>query len=136
MKIKLYIIALASAALTACSSYSPVAEFSGIADELEQNSQTYTADDWAGIISQYESIIESMQGYEYSDEELQEIGHQQGRCLAYITKGYAILAAKKGAGYLNQLKGLVEGFEQEFGDGDEIVNSVESLIDGILGGNN
>ena len=135
MKTKLFIITLAAAVRTACSSYSTSAEFSGIADELEQNSQTYTDDDWAGIISQYESIVESMQGCEYSDEELQEIGRQQGRCLAYITKGYALLAAKKGAGYLNQLKGLVEGFEQEFGDEEEIVNSVEGLIEGILDGN-
>lgn len=135
MKTKLFIITLAAAVLTACSSYSTSAEFSGIADELEQNSQTYTDDDWAGIISQYESIVESMQGCVYSDEELQEIGRQQGRCLAYITKGYALLAAKKGAGYLNQLKGLVEGFEQEFGDEEEIVNSVEGLIEGILDGN-
>ena len=135
MKTKLFIITLAAAVLTACSSYSTSAEFSGIADELEQNSQTYTDDDWAGIISQYESIVESMQGCEYSDEELQEIGRQQGRCLAYITKGYALLAAQKGAGYLNQLKGLVEGFEQEFGDEEEIVNSVEGLIEGILDGN-
>ncbi len=119
----------------ACSSYSPASEFASLADELEQKSASYTTEDWENAIATYQSIIQYSEGYEFSNEELQEIGRQQGRCLSYITKGYAKIAAKVGSSYLNQLKGIFEGFTEEFGDGSDIANDIIKSFDGLLESN-
>lgn len=118
--------------VASCGSYSPSKEYAAIADELEKNSDNYTIDEWEAIIQHYESVIEASEGCEFSNEELEEIGKQQGRCLAYITKGYAKLAAQKGASYLHQLKGLVDGFKEEFGDGSDIQDSIMDALGGLL----
>lgn len=115
-----------------CSSYSPAKELSHIANDLEYNSENYTIEDWENIILQYKSVLESMADYECSDEERLEIGRQQGRCLAYLTKGYAKIAAKKSASFLNQLKGVVEGFEESFGDGRDVTNDILKAFDGLF----
>lgn len=115
-----------------CSSYSPAKELSHIANDLEYNSENYTIEDWENIILQYKSVLESMADYECSDEERLEIGRQQGRCLAYLTKGYAKIAAKKSASFLNQLKGVVEGFEESFGDGRDVTNDILKAFEGLL----
>lgn len=115
-----------------CSSYSPAKELSYIADDLEYNSENYTIEDWENIILQYKSVLESMADYECSDEERLEIGRQQGRCLAYLTKGYAKIAAKKSASFLKQLKGIVEGFEESFGDSRDVTNDILKVFDDRL----
>lgn len=118
-----------------CSSYTPATEFANLTDELEQNSDRYTTEDWENAIATYQSIIRYSDGYEFSNEELQEIGRQQGRCLSYITKGYAKIAAKAGSSYLNQLKGIFEGFTEELGDGSDIANDILKSFDGLLESN-
>lgn len=126
------ILAVFACLAISCSSYSPAKELSYIADDLECNSENYTTEDWENVIQQYKSVLESMADYECSDEERLEIGRQQGRCLAYLTKGYAKIAAKKSASFLNQLKGVVEGFEESFGDGRDVTNDILKAFDGLL----
>lgn len=132
MKIKSFITILAAFVFATSCSYSASEDFSSLADELEANSANYTVEDWENVIYQYEGILEEMQNHDIAPEERREIGRQQGRCLAYITKGYAIIAAKEGINDLNQLKGMIEGFTEGLGRADDIENSVNNLFNDLL----
>lgn len=117
-----------------CNTYQPLGELEAFSYELENNSSTYTIDDWKDAFQTYKDIVTSLDGIELSEEEAHEFGRINGICTANLAKGSVVLAEEASSSGINFLDGLVEGFRSSF-DEDFINNTLESLeneIDGIL----
>ena len=56
-------------------------------EELKENSSDYSSQDWEEANEQYQLLVEQIDQYEYTDEELKEIGKIKARCLKRMTKG-------------------------------------------------
>ena len=88
--------------------------------DLEQNHENYTLEDWDKAQAEYELLSTHIKGYQYTDEQLVEIGRLQGKCAAYLTKGYfkrleiGIIQAT------GAIKGYMEGMEQMTPDSSSI----------------
>lgn len=117
-----------------CNTYTPLGELEAFSYELENNSSSYTIDDWKAAFQTYKNIIASMEGIELSEEETHEFGRINGICTANLAKGAVVLAKDASNTGINFLDGLIEGFQSSF-DEDFINDTFESLedkIDGIL----
>lgn len=121
--------------LIRCSSYNPISELDAFASELENNSSSYTVDDWENAFQTYEGIIASMEGIDLTDEEIRKLGRINGVCTAHLAKGALVLAKDASSTGLTFLEGLVDGFKSTFGEqyienaADSFEEKLESLID-------
>lgn len=123
-----------SLVLVSCNSkYRAVNDLQSIQYELETYADNYSVDEWEDLLYRYENTIEKIYQYEYTKEELEEIGKIQGRCAALLLEK----AIGKGSTVLSSLAvhaaGLVKGFSEEFGvdniDFDDVGSSMEKLLD-------
>ena len=55
--------------------------------KLYDDSSKYSRQDWESAFVLYQQIIERIDQYKYTDEELKEIGKLKARCLKQMTKG-------------------------------------------------
>lgn len=95
------------------TSKTPIGELSSLVERVEDKYDEFTEDDWDKIASEYERIEEKMSKYEFTDEELKEIGKLKGRIYAKMTKN-AVKDFSKQLEYLGkQIEGGVEGFFEE-----------------------
>lgn len=88
--------------------------------DLEQNHENYTLEDWDKAQAEYELLSTQIKGYQYTDEQLVEIGRLQGKCAAYLTKGYFKRFEKNLIQTLGVFKGYMEGMEQMTPDSSSI----------------
>lgn len=88
--------------------------------DLEQNHENYTLEDWDKAQAEYELLSTQIKGYQYTDEQLVEIGRLQGKCAAYLTKGYFKRFEKNLIQTLGVFKGYMEGMEQMAPDSSSI----------------
>lgn len=126
---KRFLIILFTAALigfNGCSSYNPITELDAFAFELDNNSSSYSVDDWKNAFQTYEAIIASMEGIQLTEEETREFGRINGVCTAHLAKGAVVLAKDASSTGLTFLDGLVNGFKSTF-DEQYIENAVESF---------
>ena len=103
--------------LNGCSSYNPLlSELDAFACELENNSSSYTVDDWAKSFQTYEEIIDSIESIELTKEETREYWRIKRVCKPYLEKGAEVVkeATSSEPTFLekvgNFLGGFVEGF--------------------------
>lgn len=61
-------------------------ELSLLIEDIEENSDNYTDEDWEYVIEEYSLIEQEMENYEYTDEELREIGRLKGIFAMKIAK--------------------------------------------------
>ena len=85
--------------------------------ELQENSNNYTEQDWDDAEKKYEEIDNELQQYEYSDEELKNIGRLKGKCATYFMKSY-VKSVKDGIRKFSKefegaAEGIMEGFNSE-----------------------
>ena len=99
-----------SATLFACTPKDPVKKLKKLADKVEQNYKTYTADDWEDIAQQYSELKAEFEKDERTKEELKEFARQKGRIKGYMTKKTLNKLGKKVEGLANELEGGIEGF--------------------------
>ena len=99
-----------SATLFACTPKNPVKKLKKLADKVEQNYKTYTADDWEDIAQQYSELKAEFEKDERTKEELKEFARQKGRIKGYMTKKTLNKLGKKVEGLANELEGGIEGF--------------------------
>ncbi len=88
--------------------------------DMEQNHENYTLEDWDKAQAEYELLCTQIKGYQYTDEQLVEIGRLQGKCAAYLTKGYFKRFEKNLIQTLGVFKGYMEGMEQMAPDSSSI----------------
>ena len=87
-------------------------------EELQQNGDDYTADDWDAVITEMNDIDNFIKQYQsdYSEEEIKEIGRLKGLCLTQITK-YSVHSFKdKLNNVMKEAEGIFEGFTEGLTD--------------------
>ena len=84
-------------------------------ERIEQKSDKWSDADWDDAAMHYSEICQTIERYDYSDEELREIGKLKGRCLAKFSK-HAFDAGTKGMhdAYI-ELGGALEGLFEGLG---------------------
>lgn len=99
---------------SACeTSQTPVDHLSALLQRIDNESDGYTEEDWNNITNEYTEIEEELSKYEYTDEELKEIGRIKGQILAKVTKSTVKDIKKQMEDLSKQLEGGLEGFMEE-----------------------
>ncbi|MDO4497363.1 MAG: hypothetical protein Q4B58_06005 [Bacteroidales bacterium] len=105
---------VASACLCSCApdKNSAMKKLERITNDVEANYKEYTQADWEQFMNDYreaDSLINVFRK-EYTQEELEAIGRNKGRCAGYLVKG----AVNKGKQQLEsagkKVKSMIEGF--------------------------
>ena len=110
-KISLLFVFLVMLFVTACSGpQAPVKELRKLADEIEMNYDRYTDEELENVVARLEAIDKKMEQYEYTDEELHEIGRLNGRLTMYLAKAYMKRAGSELGEITQELLGGMEGF--------------------------
>jgi hypothetical protein len=86
--------------------------------ELQENSNGYSEKDWEEAKQKYENIETQLQQYDYTDEELKEIGKLEGKCSTYFMKSY-IKSIKRNIHNLSkEIEGAAEGVKEVINSND------------------
>ena len=112
-----FILLLMSIAFTSCDKrQSAINDLENFSEELKENSSDYSSQDWEEANEQYQLLVEQIDQYEYTDEELKEIGKIKARCLKRMTKG----AMKQLQDGIHSITKQMEGAIEECGiDSDD-----------------
>jgi hypothetical protein len=100
----------------------PIKKLEKLDRTLVQQSESFTEQDWENALMEYEQIEQELSMYNYTDEELRQIGKMKGRLLAKISKEYLNKTMDEVDSYLKMFEGALEGFMEELGsalDGEE-----------------
>ena len=100
----------------------PIKKLEKLARTLVQQSESFTEQDWENALMEYEQIEQELSMYNYTDDELRQIGKMKGRLLAKISKEYLNKTMDEVDSYLKMFEGALEGFMEELGsalDGGE-----------------
>lgn len=101
---------------TACvNSQTPIKELEKIAKEVEENYNSYTQEDIDEVLVRLDAVEKEFDKYEYTDEELREIGRLNGRMSAYLTKAALNNLGSSMGDLFQELGGGIEGFMEAFG---------------------
>ena len=100
----------------------PIKKLEKLDRTLVQQSESFTEQDWENALLEYEQIEQELSMYNYTDDELRQIGKMKGRLLAKISKEYLNKTMDEVDSYLKMFEGALEGFMEELGttlDGGE-----------------
>ena len=116
-RIHFFIMLVMSIAFTSCDKkQSAINDLENFSEELKEYSSDYSSQDWEEANEQYRLLVEQIDQYEYTDEELKEIGKIKARCLKQMTKG----AMKQFQDGIHSITKQMEGAIEEFGiDSDD-----------------
>lgn len=104
-------MALSAMIFTSCNKQQEALdELRGFTEYLKENSDDFSKQDWKEAKLQYEDIVTQLEEYDYSDEELKEIGRLKAACYKVMSKGAASQLEKT----INSITNQVEGFIEEF----------------------
>lgn len=97
-------------------------ELSLLIEDIEENSDNYTDEDWEYVIEEYSLIEQEMENYEYTDEELREIGRLKGIFAMKIAKQVLKDYTEDIKDMQLQFEGGLDGIKEELNkdDYDEI----------------
>lgn len=122
-RIYFFIMLVMSIAFTSCDKkQSAINDLENFSEELKENSSDYSSQDWEEANEQYQLLVEQIDQYEYTDEELKEIGKLKARCLKQMTKG----AMKQFQDGIHSITKQMEGAIEEFGINSEDDDSDDS----------
>jgi hypothetical protein len=93
----------------------PIKKLEKLDRTLVQQSESFTEQDWENALMEYEQIEQELSMYNYTDEELRQIGKMKGRLLAKISKEYLNKTMDEVDSYLKMFEGALEGFMEELG---------------------
>lgn len=110
-KIVLLLLTVSFLFVNCSSKHTPVDKLEDFAFELKENSAEFSESDWERAIAKYAEIEESLQEYEYTDEELKEIGRLKAQCLKEISKTAAHSLKNKLHNFQMQMEGAAEEFQ-------------------------
>lgn len=114
-KLNVFLAAIAfSLGFSSCeTSKTTISELSSLVEKVEDRYDEFTDEDWEKIVSEYEKIEEELSKYDYSEEDLKEIGKLKGRIFAKMTKNAVKDFSKQIEDLGKQIEGGVEGFFEE-----------------------
>ena len=103
-----------------------VSELEQFTEHLEQSSASFTDDDWATAQHQFADIVEELDNYEYTDDELKHIGKLKGKCTARFARAAANDLkrtlhrwGKEAEGFIDALSDSIDGIGDIVGDDDD-----------------
>lgn len=77
---------------------------------MEKQYENYTSEDWESAAKQYAELEKDMKLYDYTDEELREIGRLKGQCAAYLAKARLKMSKEIVHDYMIEIDGAIKGF--------------------------
>ena len=107
------LILLISFFISSCESKeTPISDLDDLIEEISENSEEYSDEDWEEAALQYQHIEDVLEKYqsEYSDKELRCIGEKKGKCLAFFAKRSVKKLQKNMEDLMYEASGIVEGF--------------------------
>ena len=105
------VIALMASAFSVCASpQTPIKKLEKLVEKVEKKHASYDEEDWKEIAKEYAEIKKEFEEYEYTKQELKEIGKLKGRLKGYITKKSLKKWGKNVEDFTNELGGSIEGF--------------------------
>ncbi|MGN0187482.1 MAG: hypothetical protein ACI392_07050 [Paludibacteraceae bacterium] len=114
---KIIIFSLMAIALVACDpQQTALDDLETFTARIEQKSATWSLAEWDDALQQFNEITQSLERYNYTDEELQHIGHLEGRCTAYFVAHYATQFEEQAHDALQEFQGALEGFLDVLGN--------------------
>ena len=127
------LIAMCAALLSfSCSSkQDPLCKLEDLAYRLSNESDGYSSVDWEDVAEKYVEIEEELMEYDYTDDELREIGRLKAQCLKSIMHASATMMKGQLHNMEMQMEGaseVLDDMEDEFDDDWE---EIEDEIDGI-----
>jgi hypothetical protein len=118
-KIHLLIVCGAFAMLLAsCSTkQSAINQLENFSTELRDHSRYYDVQDWERAGKKFVDITKTVKKYElkYTPEELARIGRLEGECAGYMARGAKENITDRLNGFINELKGILQGVTDAFG---------------------
>ena len=100
--------------MTSCDhKQAAIDELEGLAEDLKESSEQYTKEDWNAATEQYQAIETELEQYEFTDEELKEIGKIKARCFKYFSKGSIMMIGKELKSFRIQLEGAIEELSKD-----------------------
>jgi DNA repair exonuclease SbcCD ATPase subunit len=98
--------------LCSCSpKQSAINQLENLAIELEENCEDYSQEDWDSFADEFYEIEEDLEQYDYTDEELKEIGRLKAKCIKAITISTSKLFKSKVHNFQKQFEGAIEELE-------------------------
>ena len=117
-KFNVFLAAIAfSLCFSSCeTSKTPIEHLESLVEEVEDRHDEFTEEDWEKIASENEKIEEEMSKYEFSDDELKEIGKLKGRIYDKMTENALKDFSKQLEDWGKQIEGGLEGFFEELNE--------------------
>ena len=115
LKIFVYLLVCVFIFASCENKQTPIKKLEKLDRTLVQQSESFTEQDWENALMEYEQIEEELSRYNYTDEELRQIGKMKGRLLAKISKEYLNKTMDEVDSYLKMFEGALEGFMEELG---------------------
>lgn len=90
-----------------------MSELEAFTEELTTNATHYTDEDWDIAQNQFDVICEELEQYDYTDEELKQIGKLKGRCKVVFAKRAASDFSKSLHRFSKEMEGFFEGITND-----------------------
>ena len=96
---------------------SAINQLESFSTELRDHSRYYDIQDWEKAGKKFVDITKKVKKHEldYTPEELARIGKLEGECAGYMARGAKDNVTDRLKGFLNELKGILQGVTDAFG---------------------
>ncbi len=143
-KIHLFAIVFVALFISSCQSQEEKAidKLDTLVERVEKNGNDYSADDWKAVVKDLEAINKEMENYDYSKEELKEIGRKEGRIMVMMTHEAAKYLKNNYQSILEGVgsfaKGIKEEVESELDEekmeqiGDDIEKGLNNIMNDLF----
>ena len=116
--IKLIICGVMVLMLASCSTkQSAINQLESFSTELRDHSRYYDVQDWEKAGKKFVDVTKKVKKYQmdYTPEELARIGKLEGECAGYMARGAKENITDRLNGFINELKGILQGVTDAFG---------------------
>ena len=104
--------------LTSCSTkQSAINQLESFSTELRDHSRYYDVQDWEKAGKKFVDVTKKVKKsqMDYTPEELARIGKLEGECAGYMARGAKENITDRLSGFINELKGILQGVTDAFG---------------------
>lgn len=111
----LSLLAIVLSSQSSCSDRraSALADLEALSEELVSGTDNYTEEDWDIAKDQFGKICEELDQYEYTDEELKQIGKLKGKCTGIFARRAASEIKRSIHRFGKEVEGFIEGITGE-----------------------
>lgn len=117
MKIWMACIVLVLALASCSTKQSAINQLESFSTELRDHSRYYDVQDWEKAGKKFVDVTKKVKKYQmdYTPEELARIGRLEGECAGYMARGAKENITDRLNGFINELKGILQGVTDAFG---------------------